>query len=570
MEDAGGRQPAARSPWLYVPSLYFAEGVPYILINTVSVILYTRIGVDNATMAFWTSWLYLPWVIKMFWGPLVDLVGTKRGWIQGTQFALFAIFGYVALSLGWQSYFLASLAGFIVGAFISATHDIATDGYYMLALDKADQAFFVGIRSTFYRVAMIFGSGLLVFLAGKLEQLGPAGAAASVVAPAAAVAPAASAAASAAAVMTAEAGVSAVAAVSATAPAAASAAAVSAVAPGAASVSAVMTTEVATAFPVDTVLATAAGMAETVVATASAAAASLVPTTVPGTTAAAPDVYARVLLPVVTALGCEPGNRFQAWSIVFGTVGVLFLVLFLYHTLVLPRPEGDGTAGPAGTASGNGEQVSFGEAFRTFFTQDGIGRILAFILLYRFGEAMLVKLASPFLLADPAKGGLGLLTEEVGIAYGTIGLLSLLVGGVLGGMAIARFGFRKCIWPMAVAMNVPDAFYIYMAWARPAKVFVYPLVAIEQLGYGFGFTAFTVYLMYVCTGKYKTSHFAIATGIMALGMMLPGFVSGYLQEQLGYTMFFVVVCLATIPGFLTIPFLLRDPRIDENATPAAG
>ncbi|MFZ2960158.1 MAG: MFS transporter [Candidatus Ozemobacteraceae bacterium] len=443
---------SSKIPWLFIPSLYFAEGVPYILINSVSVILYTRLGIDNATMAFWTSWLYLPWVIKMFWGPLVDVVSTKRNWILGTQFALFGAFCYIAFSMGVQNYFAASLAGFIVGAFISATHDISVDGYYMLALDKPQQAFFVGIRGTFYRFAMIFGSGFLVFTAGKLERLSAA------------------------------------------------------ITPG--------------------------------------------------------DWYSSLLLGLVTKLGLQPGNISQAWSMIFGGVGILFLALFIYHAIVLPRPQGDRPSGENKTPAEG--KVAFSEAIRSYFRQDRIGTILAFILLYRFGEAMLVKLASPFLLDKVSNGGLGLLTEEVGIAYGTIGLLSLVVGGILGGMAIFRFGFRKCIWPMAFAMNVPDAFYIFMAYAHPPKLFVYPLVAIEQLGYGFGFTAFTIYLMYVCKEPYKTSHFAISTGIMALGMMIPGFLSGYVQLSLGYTQFFVVVCLLTIPGFLTIPFILKDPRLDEQ------
>jgi PAT family beta-lactamase induction signal transducer AmpG len=475
-----GTTPATRqSPWSYIPTLYFAEGVPYILINSVSVILYTRLGVDNATMAFWTSWLYLPWVIKMFWGPLVDMVSTKRRWILGTQIGLFAVFAFVSFALGMQQFFAASLAGFIVGAFISATQDISVDGFYMLALDKPQQAFFVGIRSTFYRVAMIFGSGFLVYTAGKLEELS----------------------------------------------------------------------------------------------------AKVVPQ----------EAFPRLLHTIVTTLGLELGNKTQAWSLVFGTAGILFLCLCLYHAVMLPYPaedvpSGSGNKGAPGSgaaeasgnsagaaASGNAagvaaaeEKVSFSEAIISYFRQDRIVTILSFILLYRFGEAMLVKLASPFLLAPAEKGGLGLLTEDVGIAYGTIGLLSLVVGGILGGMAISRFGFRKCIWPMALAMNVPDLFYVYMAYAQPAKLFAYPLIAIEQLGYGFGFTAFTVYLMYVSQGRYKTSHFAISTGIMALGMMLPGFVSGYLQQNLGYYQFFIVVCLATIPGFVTIPFVLRDPRTEEK------
>lgn len=412
-----------RHPWWYVPTLYFAEGVPYVLINTASVILYKRLGVDNASIAFWTSWLYLPWVIKMFWGPLVDVVSTKRRWVLGTQVSMAFCLGLAALSLQTPAYFFLSLLAFIVGAFISATHDIATDGYYMLALDEKQQAFFVGIRSTFYRLAMIFGSGLLVYLAGRLET---------------------------------------------------------------------------------------------------------------GT-----------------------GNIPLSWTLVLGLSALIFVLLPLYHKAVLPKPASDGAKPSSGAEGG----ASFVEVIASYFRQDGIGATLAFILLYRFGEAMLVKLASPFLLDAREAGGLGLTTSQVGIVYGTVGIASLVVGGILGGWLISRYGLKRCIWPMAVLLNAPDLFYVYMAYAQPPVIVTGALVALEQFGYGLGFTAFTVYLMdRAALSPYKTSHFAISTGIMALGMMLPGFMSGYVQKAAGYPAFFVIVCVATLPGMLTIPFLPLEEK----------
>ncbi len=415
--------PAAyRNPWSILPTLYFAEGLPYVLINTVSVILYKRMGIDNAHIAFWTSWLYLPWVIKMFWGPFVDVYSTKRKWILATQAAMSLCMFVIAFSLRTGSFFALSLAAFFAGAFISATYDIATDGFYMLALTEKEQSLFVGLRAGFYRLAMIFGTGFLVYVAGMLE-------------------------------------------------------------------------------------------------TSSA------------------DIA-------------------WSWSTVMAVSGILFAGAVLYHKMILPFPVADGIR----TGQKRTDGSSFAEVIRSYFGKEKIGVMLAFILLYRLGEAMLLKLVSPFLLDQPSAGGLGLSTKEVGLVYGTVGVLCLVTGGILGGWLISRFGFRRCVWPMVIAMHLPDLFFVYMAYAQPGIGFVYPLVALEQFGYGLGFTVFTVYLMYSASGRYKTSHYAISTGIMALGMMLPGFASGWLQETVGYKMFFVTVCFMTIPGMLTIPFLATDKR----------
>ncbi len=416
---------SSRSPWTFLPTLYFSEGLPYVLINTVSVILYKRMGVDNAHIAFWTSWLYLPWVIKMFWGPLVDVTSTKRIWILSTQTAMSLCMFLIAFSLRTEHFFFLSLSAFCTGAFISATYDIATDGFYMLALSEKQQALFVGIRSAFYRVAMIFGSGFLVYVAGSLEAL--------------------------------------------------------------------------------------------------------------------------------------KGDIAGSWSTVMVASALIFGAAAVYHRFLLPFPASDAPrSGPAKEGD-----ASFAEVIRSYFRQQNIGVILAFILFYRLGEAMLLKLVSPFLLDGRAAGGLGLTTKQVGLVYGTVGTLCLVLGGILGGWLISRFGFKRCVWPMVIAMHLPDLFFVYMASVQPGIAFVYPLVALEQFGYGLGFTIFTVYLMYSAQGRYKTSHYAISTGIMALGMMLPGFVSGYLQQSVGYRNFFIIVCFLTIPGMLTIPFLAYDRQTRE-------
>jgi MFS transporter, PAT family, beta-lactamase induction signal transducer AmpG len=415
----------SRNPWTFIPTLYFAEGVPYILINAVSVILYKRMGVDNATLAFWTSFLYLPWVIKMFWGPIVDTHSTKRTWILGTQFAMTTFLALVAAAIQLPSFFVVTLIAFFAAAFVSATHDIAADGFYMLALSKNDQSLFVGIRSTFYRFAMIFGQGIIVWIAGQLEV--------------------------------------------------------------------------------------------------------------------------------------HTGAIAGSWSIGFGLAAGLFALIAIWHRFILPHPPSD----HAGVKSSEGRSA-YVDVFATYFRQEKIAIVIAFILLYRFGEAFLVKMASPFFLDNPAAGGLGLTTSEVGIVYGTIGVGCLLAGGITGGIVIKKFGLRKCLWPMAVIINIPMYVYIVLSQVQPTVYLAAPMVALEQFSYGFGFTAYTVYLMFIARGEYKTSHFAISTGLMALGMMLPGLASGYLQKMLGYQHFFILTAVLGIPGIITL-FFIPLPE-DEKKT----
>jgi len=418
-----------RSPWAFVPSLYFAEGVPYILANTVSVVVYKRLDVDNATIALVTSWLYLPWVVKMLWGPWVDAHGTRRQWILATQAILALCLLGVALALRLPAFLPVSLAVFALVAFVSATHDIAADGFYLHALPSQQQAAFVGVRTMFYRAAMIFGSGLLVTLAGRFE------------------------------------------------------------------------TRLA-------------------------------------------DIAA-------------------AWSLAFLLCGAIYALLWLWHVAALPRPDSDRPRSREQAAIAAGGASNWGAAFGAWFTQPRVGVVIAFILLYRLGEALLLKLAAPFLLDDHAAGGLGFSTEQVGMSYGTVGLGCLVLGGILGGWLIARFGLRRLLWPLALALNVPHVAYLYMAYAQPGPALAFPLVAIEQLGYGLGTTAFMVVLMRLSKGEHRTSHYAIATGFMAAGMMLPGMASGWLQELVGYRHFFLLVLVLGVPGLLVLPWLPRTVYAED-------
>jgi PAT family beta-lactamase induction signal transducer AmpG len=421
-------KPAVRNPWVWVPSLYLAEGTPYVMAMTVSVILYKSLGVSNTDIALYTSWLYLPWVIKPFWSPLVDLFRTKRFWIIAMQLMVGASFACVALTIQTSGYVRYTLAFFWIMAFSSATHDIAADGFYMLGLKQYQQAAFVGVRTIFYRIAMIASKGILVVLAGTLEQRG---------------------------------------------------------------------------FSVAT-----------------------------------------------------------AWSLTFFLLAGIFLALFVYHIFLLPYPAADRPAPRDASRSFSGESL---RVFTLFFKRKDIVAVLAFFLLYRFAEAQLVKMVAPFLLDPRARGGLGLSTAEVGIVYGTVGAIALMLGGLLGGYVISRKGLRYWLWIMVFAMHLPDAIFIWLSQSLPESLLLINLaVATEQFGYGFGFTAYSLVMIMVSEGEYKTVHYAIATGIMSLGMMIPAMGSGWIQELLGYSNFFLWILLSTIPGFIVAAMIRIDPEFGKG------
>ena len=419
-------QPRAGRAWSWIPTLYFAQGLPNAAAVTLSVALYKSLGVSNADIAFYTSWLYVPWVIKPLWSPLVELLGRKRHWIVATQVLLGALFAAVALTVPGPDFFRATLALFWLLAFSSATHDIAADGFYLLALPAQQQAAFVGVRSTFFRIALLAAQGGLVWLAGRWIKGGT-------------------------------------------------------------------------------------GVAE-------------------------------------------------AWSGVFALLAVFFGSVALCHHFLLPRPAGDVVAKRERDLLGSSWAV-----FAAFFRKKEIVTALAFLLLYRFAEAQLVRLVQPFLLDPREKGGMGLTLDQVGWYYGTIGTGALLAGGLLGGWAVSRCGLRRLLWPMALAINVPNLVYVYLAVVQPGTMAaVGGAIAIEQFGYGFGFTAYMLYMMLVAEGANKTAHYALCTGFMALGMMVPGLKAGWLQEQIGYVSFFGWVCLATLPSFAVTALIKVDDHFGKQ------
>ena len=422
------QKPASRNPWVWVPSLYVAEGIPYVMAMTVSVVLYKRLGISNTDIALYTSWLYLPWVIKPLWSPLIDLFRTKRHWILLMQIVIGAALACIAFTIPASGFFQYTLAFFWLMAFGSATHDTAADGFYMLGLSEHLQAAFLGVRTTFYRIAMIATQGGLVILAGFLEGSGY-------------------------------------------------------------------------------------------------------------------DIP-------------------RAWSIALFVAAAVFAALFLYHFFLLPFPTADH---PAIRNHSTSLVREFLRTFSLFFKRKGIVAILAFLLFYRLAETQLLKIITLFLLDARPKGGLGLTTSEVGIIYGTVGVIALVLGGLLGGYAIYRKGLKFWIWIMVCAIHLPDLVFVYLSQVLPENFFLINLcVAAEQFGYGFGFTAYTMFMIMVAAGEYKTVHYAIATGIMALGMMVPAMASGWLQEQLGYQNFFLWVMTATIPGFVVAGLVKIDPDFGKK------
>ncbi len=602
------------SPWAWIPTLYFAEGIPYVVAMTVSVIMYKRLGISNTDIALYTSWLYLPWVIKPFWSPFVDLIKTKRWWIITMQLLIGAGLAGVAFLIPTPFYFQATLAVFWLLAFSSATHDIAADGFYMLALDSNQQSFFVGIRSTFYRLAMIVGQGILIILAGSLEVA------------------------------------------TGTEPLkiniqSSNTTQTEFIANAPILRDSTTTEPTFFAYPSNLVLSTQnisqeklaevkefaktenvkngfiqlenpieqtnsdekvswwsknianpladfirrnfAEEKQQTVVSGDVGNAGIITVTLNRKPEEGKEMvlnsrfsggdksisliggerlvfnetnwdkpaYLVVQLDkklnteVTSTFTATSGNLRLAWSITFYVLAGFFLLVFIYHRFVLPHPASDVTKNHAPSDI----LREFGLTFKSFFQKKGIWIAIAFMLLYRLGEAMLVKMASPFLLDGRDVGGLGLTTGQVGFVYGTVGVISLTLGGIVGGIAASRKGLKYWLWPMALSITLPHLAFLYLSWFMPENMFLINLaVAFEQFGYGFGFTAYMLYLIYFSDGEHKTAHYAICTGFMALGMMLPGMIAGWIQELIGYNHFFIFVMICAIPTLAVIPFLKVD------------
>ncbi len=417
-----------KTPWAWVPTLYFAEGVPYVAVMTISLILYKRLGLSNTDITLYTSWLYLPWVIKPLWSPFVDMLRTKRWWIVTMQVLIGASLAGVAFTIPADFWLQGSLAFFWLMAFSSATHDIAADGFYMLGLDQHEQAYFVGIRSTFYRIATIFSSGLLVGLAGALQVL-------------------------------------------------------------------------------------------------------------------------------------TRSIRYS-WSLVFYLMAGLFVAFWLYHNWMLPRPSEDAERGRK-TASDIFRE--FRDTVVTFFQKPQVWVGICFMLFYRMPEGLLAKVSALFLVDKVSNGGLGLSDGEFGLVQGTVGVIGLTLGGILGGICASRDGLKRWLWPMVMAITLPDLVYVYLSYIQPSSLInISVCIFIEQFGYGFGFSAYMLYLIYYSQGEHKTAHYALCTAFMALSMMIPGLFAGALQESVGYPAFFLIVVGACAMTYIVTALLKIDPEFGKK------
>ena len=443
------------SPWYWVPTLYFAEGVPYFLVNNISVMLFAKMGVPNDQLAFFTTLLYFPWFLKGLWSPIVDVVKTKRWWVISMQIVMTALCILLTLSLPHPdaamiaakgtsvSIFWLTLVFFIIAAFASATHDIAADGYYMLAHDQSSQARFIGIRSTFYRIASVFGQGVLVYIAGEVEL--------------------------------------------------------------------------------------------------------------------------------------RSNDIPWSWQVTLGVTSAVMLLITLYHIFAMPHAEADKPRIDSTSTDKNQIWHELGNSFATFFTKKGVWLAILFMLLYRLPEGFLIKLCQPFLVdarevtynaaGQIIGGGLGLDTRMVGLLYGTIGVIFLLLGGIVGGIYISKRGLKRSLWIMAAAMTLPCLSFVYLSTWLPTNPWaIGAAIVIEQFGYGFGFTAYMMYMMYFSEGRFKTSHYAICTAFMALSMMLPGFVAGKIEMAIGYEMFFwlVIACSAATLLVTWLAYRNVDPEYGKK------
>lgn len=616
-------QTTRRTPWAWIPTLYLAQGLPFAVVNTVSVIMYKSLGVSNADIAFYTAWLYLPWVIKPLWSPVVDILRTRRWWIWAAQLALGGGFAAVALTLPLPIFFKASLALFYLVAFSSATHDIAADGYYLLATTEKEQAFFVGVRSTFFRISMIFGQGLLVILAGLIQshtglpkvqfkvEARPGTTLVQSFDPSVYQQPGAATDAELRVIV--EPGELQIAPQS--RPKAETAALLETAKSWNLTNHFVRTQQIVqktggsstnlswwnktVSTPFEDYLRTHFGR-NTAAKTDTSGNLGflsirlsqppgkemvLSPTFTTGDKNVALAEGARLVFddsnwdkPAFAVIQLDPklttatqasfeirsGNIPLSWTITLFLLAGLFIVAGLWHKFILPYPAKD--------RPGDAHNIlafvrEFLKTFASFFRKPKILTLLGFLLLYRFGESQLVKMVAPFLLDARETGGLGLTTSQVGLVYGTIGIIALTCGGLLGGMVASRHGLKKWLWPMVLIIHLPDAAFIYLAYAQPTNLaIISTAIAVEQFGYGFGFTAYMLYMIYIARGEHSTAHYAICTGFMALGMMLPGMWSGWLQEIIGYQHFFLWVILATIPSFFVVLLIPLDKEFGKKTT----
>lgn len=435
-----GTRQQKHSPLTWVPSAYFAMGMPFVILNMVCVLMFKGLGIEDSQIALWTSVIMFPWTIKFLWSPFLEIFKTKKFFVVTTQLISGVGFGLVALALHLDHFFAVSIAVLAVIALSGATHDIALDGLYMEELSKTDQAKFIGWQGAFYNLAKLMATGLLVYIAGTLMDHYEAG------------------------------GLSA----------------------------------------------------------------------------------QEAALP--------------AWTVIMLACCIILILLSIWHRISLPSSH----ATPQEKKSSGEVLNELKAVLSDFFTKKHIWLYIAFIILYRLGEGFVIKIVPLFLKAERAAGGLGLSEQQIGLYYGSFGAAAFVLGSLLAGYYIAHFGLKKTLFSLVCIFNLPFLVYTFLAWAQPESVLLIgSCIVIEYFGYGFGFVGLTLFMMQqVAPGKHQMAHYAFASGIMNLSVMVTGAVSGFLSDALGYKLFFIVVMAAVIPVFIMtkfLPFTYPDNAAKEPA-----
>ena len=427
----------SKSPITWVPSVYFAMGLPFVVLNMVSVLMFKGMGIRDGQITFWTSLIMMPWTLKFLWSPFLEMYKTKKFFVVLTQLVTGLGFLLVGLVLHLPWFFSLCIFLMAIIAFSGATHDIATDGVYMAELSKEEQASWIGWQGAFYNIAKIVASGGLVWVAGRLiKHFG-------------------------------------------------------------------------------------------------------------GVEGATKEVMHSAAT--------------NAWMIVMIAIGALMILLGLYHIKQLP--SGKGTAVKTESAKETFDRLV--EVLKNFFTKKHIVYYIFFIILYRFGEGFVMKIVPLFLKAARSEGGLGLNEEQIGLYYGTFGAAAFVLGSVLAGYYISHFGLKRTLFSLCCIFNLPFVAYTFLSQVQPESgLLIGSMITLEYFGYGFGFAGLTLFMMQqIAPGKHQMAHYAFASGIMNLGVMLPGMVSGLISDAIGYKWFFVFTLIATIPAFLItyfVPFTHSD------------
>lgn len=407
-------------PITWIPTAYFAMGLPFVAISLASVIMFADLGIDEATITFWTSLLLLPYTLKPLWSPLLELYFTKKTFVLACQFLSGFCFALIAFLLPLPSSFAYAIAIMAVITFSGATNDIATDGIYLTAIDKKTQAEYIGWQGAFYNLAKVLVNGGLIYLAGVLIN------------------------------------------------------------------------------------------------------------------------HFKSYNPDKAPL--------YAWMVILGIIALTLILLALYHWFFLPT----GSRNEESPQDFSAAMVSLWDVFKDFFLKKYIWLYIVFIVCYRLTEGFAIKMIPLFLKASRSAGGLDLSNEAIGLIYGTFGTVAFIVGSILGGYYIARFGLKKVLFSLVCIFNVPFIIYLLYAKFQPESLVIISIGLItEYFCYGFGFVGLTLFMMQqVAPGKHPMAHYAFASGIMNLGFMIPGMVSGYIYKILGYESFFTFALIMSIPAFL--------------------